>query len=665
MPDQALARHRLIAQLYAAVLAVGVLDMALIGLLLWPGAIPVPLRPPLRLLDAALTLVLIAAMLFVLRRLRVALQAGDAASLRQQQLFDAMPTGLALWDADERLVVCNADFRRLYAPMAAFLQPGVKFEAAMRRAVELGLVPDAAGREQAWLAERLAMHRHPGPPILRQTSDGRWRRILEQRLPDGSVLGHSIDVTELVAKEQALDAARHDAERARQRLYDAIEALPATFELYDADDRLVMHNRALRDAYPQMAEVLDGKPHFEELARRNVATGGQPQAAGDPGAWVALRQAQRRAPHPGSSVLLPTADGRWLRLFETRLSDGGLVAIRVDVTELERTRAAAALATARLEDAIAALPAGFELYDADDRLVMVNDVNIAMYPLLADLARRDPPPTFEEVVRTHHARGGLPQLADAAALQAWLDQRQAERSSPAGGAPTPRELQTADGRWVRSHERRTRDGGVVGIRIDITELMQRDQALRQLNAELDRANAELRQLSDTDPLTGLANRRLFDRRLADECARAARHGLPLALVVIDIDHFKRYNDRHGHPQGDQCLRQVATLLRDSARRPADLAARLGGEEFALLLPHDSAADAAATAERLRHALVCAALAHGDSPVSSLVTVSIGIAACAIGTACSGKDLLAAADAALYRAKQAGRDQAQVAAADPG
>jgi len=301
----------------------------------------------------------------------------------------------------------------------------------------------------------------------------------------------------------------------------------------------------------------------------------------------------------------------------------------------------------RLAAAIDALPAGFELYDAEDRLMMVNRMNLEMYPLLAELA--DQQPTFEQVVRANAARGGLPFLRTPEQLNAWIERRLNERRNPSEVTVH----QIAKDRWVRLYERRMRDGGMVAIRLDVSELMQHEQELSLLNGRLAHLNQELSVQSQTDALTGLANRRAFDQRLAEEVSRAARHLMPLALLVVDIDHFKAYNDHYGHPTGDACLRQVATVLRECAGRPIDLVARLGGEEFAVLLPHQGSADALQVAERCLRAIDVAAIAHAGSPVAPHVTVSIGVAQL-IKPAPDGAALLAAADAALYLAKRQGR-----------
>ena len=171
-----------------------------------------------------------------------------------------------------------------------------------------------------------------------------------------------------------------------------------------------------------------------------------------------------------------------------------------------------------------------------------------------------------------------------------------------------------------------------------------------------KANALLTDLAECDPLTGLANRRRFDRLLALEWRRAQRERQPLALLMIDVDHFKRYNDRYGHPAGDLCLKRLAVILSEAARRPGDLAVRMGGEEFALLLPNTGAAGAAAIAAGLRDALALAAIPHADG-VCGQVTLSLGAAVARPHYAeLNPGTLVDAADQVLYRAKLAGRDQ---------
>lgn len=186
-----------------------------------------------------------------------------------------------------------------------------------------------------------------------------------------------------------------------------------------------------------------------------------------------------------------------------------------------------------------------------------------------------------------------------------------------------------------------------------------------LMGALDQANRRLDQVSRLDPLTELANRRHFDQFLHQVWSRARQDGQELALLMIDIDHFKRYNDHYGHPAGDVCLKEVAATLKRHLRKPGDLVARLGGEEFIAVLTNTSLPLALAAAERVRLGMVERRLPHAAAPDDALVTVSIGVASvrpAALGASPSA--LIAQVDGALYRAKLQGRNQVVAAAAAP-
>ncbi len=198
-------------------------------------------------------------------------------------------------------------------------------------------------------------------------------------------------------------------------------------------------------------------------------------------------------------------------------------------------------------------------------------------------------------------------------------------------------------------------------------ITQRDVAERDLAAALDSlearvrlrthelaaSNTQLRRLAGYDPLTGVANRRRFDESLEKEWRRCGRAGQPLAIILIDLDHFKLFNDTYGHPAGDDCLRRVAEALAGGLQRSGEVLARYGGEEFVVLLPGVMMDDAARTAERLARRVAEAGIVHCHSE-AGVVTCSLGVAtAVPHGTDHAG--LLAAADAALYEAKRAGRN----------
>ena len=152
-----------------------------------------------------------------------------------------------------------------------------------------------------------------------------------------------------------------------------------------------------------------------------------------------------------------------------------------------------------------------------------------------------------------------------------------------------------------------------------------EEKVQQRTQQLEAANVQLAQLSTTDGLTGLPNRRRFDTHWAEEWHRALRAATPLAVIMIDVDHFKAYNDRSGHQKGDQCLRRVAEVLSVSVRRAGELVARYGGEEFVVVMPGASVAHALETAESIRAAVEAARIEHPQSPVGPVVTVSLGVA----------------------------------------
>lgn len=183
---------------------------------------------------------------------------------------------------------------------------------------------------------------------------------------------------------------------------------------------------------------------------------------------------------------------------------------------------------------------------------------------------------------------------------------------------------------------------------------------RGLVKALGQAHEQLKALSRVDGLTRLYNRRHFQEYLQLIWERACYDGAQVAVLMVDVDHFKKYNDRYGHPTGDECLRQVAQVLMDKLRCPADLVARYGGEEFIAVLPHSDEACAMAMAEQVRQAVEALQLRHEGSSSALVLTVSVGVAS---GKALFGQapeSLVAQADQALYMAKREGRNRVSLA-----
>lgn len=186
----------------------------------------------------------------------------------------------------------------------------------------------------------------------------------------------------------------------------------------------------------------------------------------------------------------------------------------------------------------------------------------------------------------------------------------------------------------------------------------RQEVRDRLAAEvaLQAANQELQRLAHMDGLTQVANRRSFDTCLAQEWRRLVREQQPLTLILCDVDFFKRYNDTYGHQTGDDCLRSVASAISTVLKRPGDLVSRYGGEEFAVILPHTPLSGAFHVAAEIQAAIRTLEIAHRASSISSFITLSIGVAAAIPRLEFSPMTLLAAADRALYKAKQDGRDR---------
>ena len=583
------------------------------------------------------------------RAFKQALQDAERAERSLREAVDAMPAGLEIYDGQDRLVLCNEHMARLraHAPAPALL--GRTYEELLREELRHGGPQEAQGQEELWLAHELAIRGHRSGPEVRRYPGGKWMHVHERRTPSGMTLCVRLDITDLIEQRQAAEAARQESQQIRQLLERAVEALPVSIEIFDEQDRLVLYNQQLSRMYPHMNYAEHLGRSFADILRHSVDRGLIPSAHGREEAWIAERLSEHGS--RTSSLVQRLADGRWINIYETRTPENFVVAVRLDITDLieqrqalEAAQAAAQEARQLLQDAVESLPEGFALFDAEDKLVVCNAQYRKLYPISAPMIV--PGSSFEAITRYGVERG---QYLDAVGNEeAWIAQRVADHRA-ANRAVLQR---LSDGRWLQADERRTPQGGIAGVRTDVTQLVRKEQ-------ELAAANAKLALLSTTDGVTGIGNRRRFDERLATEWMRCGRHGAPLAVVLIDIDHFKLYNDHYGHLGGDECLRRVAQLLQACIRRADEVAARYGGEEFVLLLPDATLADATVVAQRCLDSLRSAALPHPRSPTAPTLTLSIGVASLVPRPQDSTDTLVQAADAALYRAKHGGRNRIEV------
>lgn len=347
---------------------------------------------------------------------------------------------------------------------------------------------------------------------------------------------------------------------------------------------------------------------------------------------------------------LPGADGQ-MRLFSTsksalRDSDGtviGIAGVTRDVTERHRLEAEAQRDHALVTFALAEMSDGLAMFDPNGVLVLCNDRYTETFPLTGHIRR--PGATVRQIIEAVAETGeevGIPE--DPVERKRWI-----ENTVNGIKREAQVEFSISNGRWVQLRTRPTKDGSSLVVVSDIT-------AIKNSELMLQGMTDQLKELATTDGLTGLLNRRSLDQVLAAELARTVRERQPISLLMIDVDRFKAYNDRYGHPAGDKCLKLVANSLREAALRPGDSLARYGGEEFVAVLPNTDEDGAYVLAERLRRSLRDLGLPHEGSE-KGLVTVSVGIA-CYPGTVIerTEAELLRRADQALYDAKAAGRDR---------
>ena len=580
-----------------------------------------------------------------LERLRLELEIEQKARRRLQAAIEVFPDAVALYDAEDCLVLCSERYRQMNPISAPLMKTGTPFEQIVRAGAASGELLDAQGQEEAWIQQRLKEHRNPQKDSLQALTGERWVRVRERRTPDGGLVALRTDVSEFVQQRQALERAQQDALQARRLLVRALDALPTALEIFDENDCLVVYNRALQQMFPHIDYPASVGRRFADLARESLRSGIVVEARGQEDSWLERRLQDRAG--PGNRTFLQELHGpQWVQVFERRTPENYIVAIRLDVTDNELQRQALQVAQLQaqqsrqlLQDAIEALPEGLAVFDAEDRLLLCNTQYRIMYPRLAHLLQ--PGRSFDELLAFEAAHGHDAQALGEA--DDWETVRRRNHQQPG----TPMVVHMHDERWLRVHERKTADHMTVGVHIDVTELIRKEQQLAT-------ANELLATLSATDGLTGLHNRRSFDEAMAQEWQRCARHGLPLALLLVDIDHFKLYNDHYGHLAGDDCLRRVARLLTADVRRAGEMVARYGGEEFVLLLPGSDANAALETAQRCLERIRTENIPHAASPTSQRLSMSIGVAAWVPQLQQQAYSLINAADNALYNAKQSGR-----------
>lgn len=422
--------------------------------------------------------------------------------------------------------------------------------------------------------------------------------------------------------------AKRSATLASENLQAAIEALPHGFVLYDKKDRLVLCNERYKQLYPKSASAMVIGAKFQDILEFGLAAGEYADAVGNEKLWLEQRLAKHKKPN--EPIQQKLSDGKTLQIIERKTPNGGRVGLRIDVSELVGSRERAVRAEQRLRDAIEALPAGFWLFNANDELVLINENYRQMYKKSAPALREGR--TYEEILRYGLERNQYPEAHGRE--EAWLAEVLESRSTN----QYELEYQVEDGKWVRSVNHPTSEGGMVGFRVDITELKKRQ--------------IELEHAARTDPLTELLNRRGLSEKLRLNKELNLK-GKAFACLHIDLDKFKSVNDLYGHDAGDVLLQKVAALLEDAAG-PDDIIARIGGDEFLVCrFGKQNAQELIAFTEQLQKRLVEPVRLNGRI---CHIGACIGVAVCETGNTDSVDQALVDADIALNYSKSTGRNQ---------
>jgi signal transduction histidine kinase/CHASE1-domain containing sensor protein/integral membrane sensor domain MASE1 len=381
---------------------------------------------------------------------------------------EAMDSGFAMFDADDRLTLFNRHFldegsaRHMPEPL------GHSFEEIMRvfafgdpTAVEA--LPD----REAWLRSRMAIHRDPPrTPFEVQWTSGKWVRVFEHRLADGRSIGTWTDITRTKVMEQRFRA--------------AVNVMEDGFGLFDAEDRVILHNDAFVDegTRKELGSDVTGRSFVEILrafAYRDMPVS---DSGFDREKWIAERLERHRNPPPGSFEV-EWGGGRWMRISERRTPDGGYVGIWTDITRLKQ-------AEARLRDAIDSVGEGFALLDAEHRFVIVNRRFVDLYPASGSAAV--PGAAFEDFLRLGAARGDYPGIDSPAAIDALVEQW---RDSFERRASRTGERRLGDGRWTLDRHEPIPSGGFVQLSTDITAQKKREADLEQAKAALEAQAVDL------------------------------------------------------------------------------------------------------------------------------------------------------------------------------
>ncbi len=550
--------------------------------------------------------------------------------LRYDTALNNMQQGLLLFDADGRLVLYNERFLQMYHLPPGSVKLGCRLSDLLRLRKAAGTFsgdPDkfvsklvGTGGEFVGDPDRAISKLYEGGKVERKAMelpDGRIISITNQSTPDHGWVSIHEDITPQKRAEEEL-------RRAHETLREVMELMPAGLVMYDEQDRLVLWNRRYDAIYSETADLRAPGVTFVDMLRAGVERKIYAEAAGRGEAWIAERLALRKQPHQIHEQRL--RNGRWLRVEDYRMASGGFIGVRVDITELKQREEELRLQNMKLDAALQNMLQGLAMFDADRRLVFCNKQYADLYGLSPELMT---PGLSQQQILDYRTQSGIIPLS---AADDYIKDRETKAIA---GAKSETFVELTDGRTLSVVIRPTPTGGWVTTHEDITDRR--------------RAETQVAHLALHDPLTDLPNRALLRERLEAALGRVGA-GEQLAVLYLDLDHFKDVNDTLGHAVGDELLKCIADRVR-RCLEPKDTLARLGGDEFAVIQTGlRERSEAADLAERIHEAVVAPCVLDGHQV---LVGVSIGISLAPLD-ADSADQLLKDADMALYGAKDAGR-----------
>ena len=393
-------------------------------------------------------------------------QAEEALKQSQNRLNEALQSlqqGFALYDADDRLIAFNDEYEHLRPGAKEIMEKGGTFEDVIRKNIEYEIIPEAYGREEEFIKERIKEHQNPEGTIIRRFRDGSWSQIEEVRTPSGGIAILFTDITDLKRAEEALVKS--------EALFRAVvNHTPAKIHIKDVEGRYTLINKEAASLFGITDEEGRGKTSFD-LFPKEVAEAFTAHDKGVIESGQALEEEEEFTKEDGIHTYLTVK-------FPIYDLDGvsGVGAVGTDITERKK----AEKSNARLNTAISALSEGISLYDADNRLVFFNEQSRKFNERIIDILA--PGLHHEDLLRAHIKKGSLPEAIGRE--EEWIKERLERRRNPRA----PFEMQIHDGIWLRVREQRLPDGGTLTMTSDITERVKGEAALREAMEMADYAN---------------------------------------------------------------------------------------------------------------------------------------------------------------------------------